>query len=412
LANNPSLRGSCIDFTNPEAADWWQDRIRSLIEMGVGGINTDFGEQVPEDAIFHDGRTGREMHNIYPRLYNEITYEAMQSVRAGVLLARSAWHGSQALSAIWAGDQTSDFAYNSGLRTAIVAGLSAGLSGFPYWASDIGGYFGAPTDEVYQRWSQFGAFSPIMMIHGAGPREPWAFSDKTLGVYRRFARLHTDLFPYIYSYAHEASQTGIPIMRALPLEFPADPGAWGDLAAEQYCFGAELLVAPVYYSFSRTRFLYLPQGQWRDFWTGELLAGGQVLRYPAPVDQIPVFSRAGAIIPRLDPSPHTLLPATKTGVRSAGQDLRLDVYPGADGRFRLYDGTELKWDDQSRELSVTGSPVARSVSTRLVGGEAGLAVRAGSGGGPLPVERGSLNGEPDYVRVTVAGQAATIKWRQ
>jgi alpha-D-xyloside xylohydrolase len=405
LGNNPMLVGACIDFTNPEAVAWWQDNIRRLARMGVSGFNTDFGEQVPEDALFHDGRTGREMHNVFPRLYNEITYEAMQEGQSGMLLARSAWHGSQRLSAIWAGDQTSDFAQNSGLRTAIVAALSAGLSGFPYWTSDIGGYFGTPSDETYMRWTQFGAFSPIMMIHGAGRREPWSFSEQTLNAYRQFARLHTDLFPYIYAYAHEASQTGIPIVRAMPLEFPHDPGAWGDLAEHQYCFGAELLVAPVYYGFSRTRLVYLPAGQWRDFWTGELLPGGQVVRRPADVQQIPVFARVGAIIPRIDPSPDTLLPAAKEGVQQAGDDLRIDLYPGANGHFRLCDGTDFTWDEAARTLTISGSPVRRQVSVRCVGLGAGWFAGADCAGIPITTERGSLNGEQDYVRVTVDGPA-------
>jgi alpha-D-xyloside xylohydrolase len=372
LGNNPMLIGSCLDLTNPEAAAWWQANVRRLAEMGVSGFNTDFGEQVPEDAVFCDGRTGHEIHNVYPRLYNELTYEAMQATylgarQPGVLLSRSGWHGSQRLSAIWAGDQTSDFAHNSGLRTAIVAGLSAGLSGFPYWSSDIGGYWGTPSDEVYMRWVEFGAFCPIMMLHGAGRREPWTFAPQTLDAYRRYARLHTDLFPYIFAYAHEASRTGIPLMRAMPLEFPDDPDAWGDLAEHQYCFGAELLVAPVYYGFARTRLVYLPAGLWRDFWSGKPLAGGRVIRYRADVETIPVFARAGAIVPRLDPSPDTLLPATREGVRSAGDDLRVDVYPGADGRFRLADGTEFAWEEAAQTLTVSGSPVVRQVSARRMG---------------------------------------------
>ena len=416
LGNNPMLVGACIDLTDPEVAAWWQDNIRRLAEMGVSGFNTDFGEQVPEDAVFYDGRTGREMHNVYPRLYNELTYEAMQQKpsgarQPGMLLARSGWHGSQRLSAIWAGDQTSDFAYNSGLRTAIVAGLSAGLSGFPYWSSDIGGYFGTPTDEVYMRWTQFGAFCPIMMIHGAGRREPWTFSKQVLDVYQRYARLHTDLFPYIYAYAHEASRTGIPIMRAMPLEFPDDSGVWGELAEHQYCFGAELLVAPIYYGFSRTRPVYLPEGRWRDFWTGELLAGGQVVRHRADVEQIPVFARAGAIIPRLDPSPDTLLPAIQEGVRQAGDDLRLDVYPGAEGRFQLHDGTEFVWDEAARTLTISNSPLVRQVSVRCVGDDACRVAQADCAGQALNIEQCSLNGEPEYARVTVAGPAVVFRWQ-
>ena len=429
LGNNPMLVGSCIDLTHPEAVAWWQDNIRRLVEMGVSGFNTDFGEQVPEDAVFYDGRTGREMHNIYPRLYNELTYEAILQANAGVrpysgaqqtssmrtpvavLLARSGWHGSQRLSAIWAGDQTSDFAYNSGLRTAIVAGLSAGASGFPYWTSDIGGYFGTPTDETYMRWTQFGAFCPIMMIHGAGRREPWTFSEQALAVYRRYARLHTDLFPYIYTYAHQASQTGLPIMRAMPLEFPDDSGAWDALAEHQYCFGAELLVAPVYYGFSRIRLVHLPQGPWRDFWTGEPVAGGQVVRHRAEITHIPVFARAGALIPRLDPTPDTLLPATQAGVRTAGDDLRLDVYPGADGYFQLYDGTEFAWDENAQALTISGSPVERQVSARWVSDQPGRLATAHSAGRSLPLVDGSLNGEPEYRRVTVSGSAVLLTWQ-
>jgi alpha-D-xyloside xylohydrolase len=328
-----------------------------------------------------------------------------------MLLARSAWHGSQRLSAIWAGDQTSDFAYNSGLRTAIVAGLSAGLSGFPYWGSDIGGYFGTPSDETFMRWTQFSAFSPIMMIHGAGRREPWTFSAQTLDVYRRYAQLHIDLFPYLYTYAHEASQTGIPIMRAMPLEFPGDPESWGDLAGHQYCFGAELLVAPVYYGFSRVRLVHLPEGPWRDFWSGEGFEGGQVVRYQAGLERIPVFARAGAMIPRLDPSPDTLLPATREGVRTAGEDLRLDLYPGADGRFRLYDGTEFVWQEAEQRLTICDSPVLRQVSVRRIGAGPTQPDRAECAGRTLTLVRGRLNGDEAYWRVAVNGQPVAVQWR-
>jgi alpha-glucosidase (family GH31 glycosyl hydrolase) len=237
------------------------------------------------------------------------------------------------------------------------------------------------------RWTQFGAFCPIMMIHGAGRREPWTFSPQTLDVYRRYARLHTDLFPYLTAYAHEASRTGIPIMRAMPLEFPDDPGVWGDLAEHQYCFGANLLVAPVYYGFSRTRPVYLPAGGWCDFWTGEPVQGGRVVRRQADVEQIPVFARAGAIIPRLDPSPDTLLPAIMDGVQSAGDDLRTDLYPGADGSFRLADGTEFAWDEAAQVLTISASPVRRQISARRVGVEGEVA------------------------RVVVDGEAVTVGWR-
>jgi alpha-D-xyloside xylohydrolase len=401
LGNSPTLIGSCIDFTNPAAVSWWQENVRRLVNMGVDGFKTDFGEQVPEDAVFYDGRTGREMHNVFPRLYNQITYEAMDGVRPGVLLARSAWHGSQGLSAVWAGDQTSDFAPASGLPSVIIAGQSAGLSGFPYWTSDIGGYFGVPTDETFARWSQFGAFSPIMQIHGADVREPWSFSAETLGIYRQFASEHIDLFPYIYTYARHAAQTGVPLMRALALEFPDDPGVWGDLSEHQYCFGAELLVAPVYSGFTQYRTVYLPRGAWRDFWTGERLEGGTTVNRPVSLDHIPVFARLGALVPRLDPTPDTLLPAAEEAVREAGPDLRLDVYPGADGGFTLYDGTTFRWRESDHVLAIEGAPLQRQISVRLVGEPLRFAGVVRAGGAPVPSQQGSLGGESDYVRCSL-----------
>jgi len=409
LANNPMLVGACIDFTNPAAVAWWQDNLRQLVKLGVDGFNVDFGEQIPADAVFYDGRTGREMHNEYPRLYNQLTYEVAQEGQPGVLLSRSGWHGSQAFSAIWAGDQSSDFADTSGLRSVIIAGQSAGLSGFPYWGSDIGGYFGNPSDEVYVRWAQLGAFSPIMMVHGAGRREPWTFSPQTLDIYRRYAQLHTDLFPYIQAYAAVAAQTGLPIMRAMPLEFPDDPAAWSEENQHQYCFGAELIVAPLYYGFSRERWVYLPAGGWRDFWTGELIPGDQTVTRPAEIDTIPVLVRAGSIIPWLDPSPETLLPATAAGVRSAGDDLRIDIYPGADGEFQLADETNFSWRETDQILSISNSPRARQVSVRRVGFEAAPG-KVFCDGQPIPTHPGSLNGEADYVRFQVDDRKYELRW--
>ncbi len=401
LGNSPNFLGSCIDFTNPEAVAWWQEQIQRLVRMGVDGFKTDFGEQVPADARFYDGRTGRELHNIYPRLYNRATYEAMSRETHGVLLARSAWDGSQAYCACWAGDQSPDFGPATGLPSVILAGQTAGLSGFPFWASDIGGYFGTPTEEVFIRWIQFGAFSPIMQIHGMGKREPWKFSQRTLELYRRYAQVHLDLFPYLYTYAHRASETGVPILRALALEFPQDPGIWNDTVEHQYCFGEELLVAPVYYGEDGVRYLYLPEGEWRDFWGGQRYVGGQVHGVAAGLEQIPVMARSGAVIPLLDPSPETLLPTEAPNVRQATADLRLLVFPGNDGRFTLYDGTAFEWNEANWALTVRNSPLARQVSVRIMGEPASLLEASGSQGERLPHRVGSISGEKTYIRIQV-----------
>jgi len=410
LANSPTFVGTCLDFTNPATVAWWQEHLRRLARMGVDGFKTDFGEQVPLDAVFHDGSTGAQWHNAYPRLYNQVTAEALGAETHGVLLARSAWHGSQAHSAIWAGDQSSDFGPATGLPSVIIAGQNAGLSGFPFWGSDIGGYFGTPSDEVFVRWTQFGAFSPIMQVHGTGCREPWRFSAETLAIYRRYAQIHMDLLPHVYSCAHEACETGLPILRALALEYPDDEAAWGDLAEHEYCFGNGLLIAPVYYGRDRFRHLYVPCGIWRDFWTGEPITGGRAHCMPAPLDTIPVLARAGAIVPWLDPSADTCLPADNPAIRQAGPDLRLAIYPGADGAFKLYDGTRFVWDDEGATLTITGSPRARQVAANVIGQRVAVCKARGPDGN-LPWETTDLAGQRADARIAVAGPGKyQIRW--
>lgn len=362
LGNSPGFVGSCIDFTNPAAVEWWQGHIKRLVQLGFDGFKTDFGEQVPDDAVFFDGRIGREVHNVFPRLYNEATYHAMQEATDGVLFARSAWHGSQGISAIWAGDQASDFGPATGLQSVVVAGQNAAASGFPYWSSDIGGYFGVPTDEVFVRWTQFGAFSPIMQVHGMGKREPWLFAPETLDLYRAYAQLHTDLFPYLYAAAKHAADTGVPIMRPMAFAFPGED-VWDDTQAHQYLFGPQLLVAPVYsYSgFNTIKSVWLPAAApWYELWTGDLYEGGQTAFVAAAIDKIPVFVRAGSIVPLLAQSPRTLVCGGDDPL-AAWPDLDLLIYPGADAEARLTDGTLLTWNDAGRRLQVSGSPVARQV---------------------------------------------------
>lgn len=339
LGNDPGLRGAVIDFTNPAAKAWWQDNLQRLMEMGAAGFKTDFGEQVPVDAVFCNGKTGAEMHNLFPKLYNEVTWEVV-GPRKGVLLARSAWHGSQRYPGIWAGDQSPDFCPWSGLPSVIRAALSAGLSGFPFWTSDIGGYFGPPAKNVFIRWAQFGAFSPMMQVHGMGEHDPWNFDAETLHIYRGYAELHTRLFPYLYRCAVLAAETGWPVMRALPLEYQHDPVVYDlEAASYQYLFGDSLLVAPVFFG-GKVREVYLPAGQWVDWWTGQNYEGPQVLNYEVPLQIIPVFVRRGCLLPLLPAGVETLLPAEEWGIVGSSNELELEIYPAALNHLQMADGQE------------------------------------------------------------------------
>ncbi|HEY64655.1 MAG TPA: alpha-xylosidase, partial [Caldilineae bacterium] len=232
-----------VDFSHPEAVAWYQRLLRRLIDWGVAAFKTDFGEAIPEDAVFHNGMTGREMHNLYPVLYNRAVYEALEAARQGeaVVWARSAWAGSQRYPVHWSGDQRCNF---PNMACTLWGGLSIGLSGIPFWSHDIGGFLGAPDPELYVRWAQFGLLCSHARCHGTTPREPWAFGTQALDAFRRMVHLRYRLIPYLYSYAHVASQYGLPVLRPMVLEFQDDPNTHTlDL---QYMLGRELLVAPVF----------------------------------------------------------------------------------------------------------------------------------------------------------------------
>ena len=402
LGNSPGFMGTCLDFTNPEAVAWWQSHIERLVQMGFDGFKTDFGEQVPGDAIFFNGKTGLEMHNLYPKIYNQVTYEAMQRHTHGILLARSAWDGSQPYCALFGGDQSSDFGPATGLPSVIKAAQNAGISGFPFYASDIGGYFGQPTESVFSRWIAFGAFLPIMQLHGLNCREPWKFSAEVLDLYRHYAQVHTDLFPYIYSHALLASKTGVPIVRAMAFTFPEEDNIWHPDHELQYAFGNDLIVSPVYSGHSDEWYVYLPQGEWRDFWNGETREGGRQHALTLEKNEIAVFAKAGAIIPLLDPSPHTLLPVMdEPEIKVAGNDLRLQIYPGADGEFQLHDGTQFSWKQNKKILEIQSNPLKRWVSVKIMGESLQLIHVQDGTGKAQPIQFTNLNGDPGHIRFII-----------
>ena len=288
-------RGAIVDFTHPGAVEWWQEKHRRLLDQGVAVFKTDYGEYVPEDAVFANGKTGRSMHNLYPYLYNEAVYEAVAEVNGdeeAVVWGRSAWTGSQSFPMHWGGDPQTSW---SGMAAALRGGLSASLSGIALWSHDIGGFRGTPSTELYTRWAQFGLLSSNSRCHGTTPREPWEFGEEALDTFREYAELRYRLLPYVYTAAEVAARTGTPVVRPLVFGFQDDP-ATHDLDS-QYTLGPDLLVAPVFAGDSE-RDVYLPEGEWRDHWTGEHHDGGRWVTVDAPLERQPMFVRAGSVVPQ------------------------------------------------------------------------------------------------------------------
>ncbi len=284
-----------VDFTNPEAVRWYQDKHRRLLKQGVAVFKTDMGEAVPRDAVFADGRTGDEMHNLYPLLYNRTVWETVAEKwnGRGIVWGRSGYAGSQRYPVNWGGDSFSTF---SEMAAVLRGGLSYGLSGVPFWSQDIGGFQGEkPSPELYVRWAQWGFLNSHSRCHGVQPREPWEYGDEAEQIFRKFDELRYQILPYIWSTAHEAAETGLPVMRPLVLEFQDDPTTWH--IDTQYFFGPWILVAPVLEEGGFVRF-YLPPGQWLDFWTGEVLAGPSWHERTVPLSEIPLFLREGTLLPK------------------------------------------------------------------------------------------------------------------
>lgn len=286
-----------VDFSNPKAVEWFQDKHRPLLRAGVSIFKTDYGEAIPKRAIFANGMRGDEMHNLYPLLYNQAVFDVIRSeTGAGIVWGRSGYAGSQRYPVVWSGDSRSTW---EAMVCTLRSGLSLALSGVAFWSHDIGGFWGKrPSEALYIRWAQFGLLSSHARFHGTSAREPWVFGRRAVSIVRRFARLRYSLLPYLYSYAHVAHQTGIPLMRPMILEFPDDPQCAH--LDTQYMLGGEILVAPIFSPDGR-RTVYLPQGHWHDFWTNKEYQGPMVLGCRAPLARIPLFIREDAIISQIVP---------------------------------------------------------------------------------------------------------------
>lgn len=380
--------GSDIDTTNPAAAKWYWATIRdNILSQGFDSIWADETEPdlPPNGAYFHIG-PGTEFFNVYPLFHTAAIYDGFrrdEPQKRALILSRDAYLGAQRNGDIvWSSDIYPTW---DTLRRQIPTGLDVTASGIPYWSNDTGGwqYLPAvhhpahkplldPSDaratvggyddypELYTRWFEYATFLPIMRTHGSRPaNEVWSYGRQAEPILEKYLRLRYELMPYIYSLGYKTWQTGAPIMRALPLDFPADPKV-ADLR-DEYMLGPALLVAPVVEQGATSREVYLPAGtDWYDWWTGKRLKGGQTITAEAPIETIPVFVRAGSIVP-------LGAPVESTHQKQAIEKVR--VYAGADGDFTLFsdDGTTyayengggsataLHWDDAAARLTHTGA---------------------------------------------------------
>jgi alpha-D-xyloside xylohydrolase len=284
-----------VDFTHPDAYAFWRDAHKPLFELGVDMVKSDFGEQVEPECVAHNGDHGDRLHNVYPLLYNACVHEAAElyCTSGAFLFGRAGWAGSQRYPVQWGGDPQSDW---EGMSASIRGGLCWGLSGGPFHASDIGGFYKDRRDaELYVRWTQAAIFISHLRFHGIGPRESWAYGPEAEAAVMKALNLRYRLLPYLWSAVNEASRSGMPVQRAMVLACPDDPAAWP--FEEQWMCGPDLLVAACPRPGGEV-VVYLPAGRWRRFPDGgESLEGGRVLRLTLGLGELAVFARAGAEIP-------------------------------------------------------------------------------------------------------------------
>ncbi|WP_394428258.1 alpha-xylosidase [Streptomyces sp. SGAir0957] len=284
-----------VDFTNPDACAWFQSKLKVLLDQGVDCFKTDFGERIPTDVVWHDGSDPERMHNYYTHLYNQVVFELLEKERAigeAVLFARSATAGGQQFPVHWGGDCFSSF---GAMAESLRGGLSLSLSGFGFWSHDIGGFEGTPDPAVFKRWLAFGLLSSHSRLHGSSSyRVPWEFGAEAVDVARAFTKLKHRLMPYLYGVAADAHATGVPLMRPMLLEFPADPTSRA--LDRQYMLGPDLLVAPVFSADGSVEF-YLPEGVWTHLLTGERVQGPGWRRETHGYDSLPLYVRPGAVLP-------------------------------------------------------------------------------------------------------------------
>ena len=412
-------KGAMVNFLNPDAYAWYRDMARNVVQMGAQGFKMDGGEWGGADILgltpmnfFRFGDYGdlRTIQYDYKQAYHSLFWDLAHEVHGdqGISTVRCAVWGEQShVSYFWPGDLDSTWGFDLGLPADIVGGLTLGTAGFPYYGSNCSGFhlYGV-NPELTARWAEYSAWRPIFESPRDGTQEVWEdYSEEVFDIYRDAAVLHTRLFPYMKAYALEATKTGHPIMRMLPLIYPDDLNTYD--RDFDYLLGDWLLVAPVYAEGATTRDVYLPAGRWVNYGTGVAQDGPKLLTVDAPLAVIPVFARAGAIVPMLDPSVQTLWPTDDPDVidiQDVADKMWADLYPSGASAFTLADGTAfaLSQDAAGFTLAVSGAPLARTYSLRAVPATFG-AGKPSSVTGPS----GALDEIPSYADWNAAAKGWT-----
>lgn len=317
------------DFGNPAVRKWWGEKQKFLLDRGVRGIWNDMNEPasfhgpLPEDVVFMDEdreAAHEEMHNVYGHLMAKAAYEGLEKLdgRRPFVITRACYAGSQKYTTAWTGDNTSMWAH---LQMAIPQLCNLGLSGMPFVGTDVGGFGADTTPELIARWVQVGCFSPLFRNHSAaGTRrqEPWQFGEQVMDIYRKYVKLRYQWIPYFYDLFYEEERTGAPIMRPLVFHYEKDEAA--KVCNDEFMLGSRILAAPVVNQGAERRMVYLPEGQWYDYWTHEKLTGPVWFVREAPLDCCPIYVRAGSVIPVMEPQSYV--------GEKPSDVLMLEVYPG------------------------------------------------------------------------------------
>ncbi|MCL6217496.1 glycoside hydrolase family 31 protein [Zunongwangia pacifica] len=364
----PNNSGEFVNFFDEDAVNWWwENGAMRVAEQGAMFFKTDegsaFGRKANEsEKTGPQGEEIKSLHNIFPVAYAKAPFTKYQEYNEirGMNHTREGYAGIQRYPFIWAGDWPSEWQY---FEPVIKAGLNIGMSGVGYWSHNMGGFEHVADPELYIRWCQFGFFSPIAHLFGMehpNYKEPWNYGEEAQKIFKQYDDFRYSLIPYIYSTAYQNHKTGMPLMRALVLDYQNDPNVYE--ITDQYLFGDSMMICPVTTKGAQTQVVYLPEGEWTNYWTGEIFTGKQYLNVLCPIEEMPIFIKSGAIIPSQEVQQFV-------GEKDI-ETIILDVYPGVDAEFQLYDDDGKSLDYQNGSFSLTkieleSNPNATKISINI-----------------------------------------------